>query len=123
MSSPFLEGDVSGSLAPVSSTAQRRLPHLGQNWTPSRKPQPEDGEPQDSPEAQWREGRSARPAGVKGAELPWAQSPALSSPLPPELNALQEELEPHGLVILGFPSNQFGKQEPGENSEILAIIK
>lgn len=40
-----------------------------------------------------------------------------------ELNALQEELEPHGLVILGFPSNQFGKQEPGENSEILAIIK
>lgn len=51
------------------------------------------------------------------------QSPALSSPLPPELNALQEELEPHGLVILGFPSNQFGKQEPGENAEILAILK
>ena len=40
----------------------------------------------------------------------------------PELNALQEELEPFGLVILGFPCNQFGKQEPGENSEILATL-
>uniref|UniRef100_A0A2K6GAA5 Glutathione peroxidase n=1 Tax=Propithecus coquereli TaxID=379532 RepID=A0A2K6GAA5_PROCO len=40
-----------------------------------------------------------------------------------ELNALQEELAPFGLVILGFPCNQFGKQEPGENSEILATIK
>uniref|UniRef100_A0A452FPN7 glutathione peroxidase n=1 Tax=Capra hircus TaxID=9925 RepID=A0A452FPN7_CAPHI len=40
-----------------------------------------------------------------------------------ELNALQEELEPFGLVILGFPCNQFGKQEPGENSEILATLK
>ncbi|XP_007954682.1 epididymal secretory glutathione peroxidase [Orycteropus afer afer] len=37
----------------------------------------------------------------------------------PELNALQEELKPFGLVVLGFPCNQFGKQEPGENSEIL----
>lgn len=41
----------------------------------------------------------------------------------PELNALQEELEPFGLVVLGFPSNQFGKQEPGENSEILSSLK
>uniref|UniRef100_A0A8C6GNP7 Glutathione peroxidase n=1 Tax=Mus spicilegus TaxID=10103 RepID=A0A8C6GNP7_MUSSI len=40
-----------------------------------------------------------------------------------ELNALQEELGPFGLVILGFPSNQFGKQEPGENSEILPSLK
>uniref|UniRef100_A0A8C7BTQ1 Glutathione peroxidase n=1 Tax=Neovison vison TaxID=452646 RepID=A0A8C7BTQ1_NEOVI len=40
-----------------------------------------------------------------------------------ELNALQEELEPFGLVILGFPCNQFGKQEPGENSEILPSLK
>uniref|UniRef100_A0A8C5P5S6 glutathione peroxidase n=1 Tax=Jaculus jaculus TaxID=51337 RepID=A0A8C5P5S6_JACJA len=36
-----------------------------------------------------------------------------------KLNALQEEFAPFGLVILGFPCNQFGKQEPGENSEIL----
>uniref|UniRef100_A0ABK0L2X8 Glutathione peroxidase n=1 Tax=Rattus norvegicus TaxID=10116 RepID=A0ABK0L2X8_RAT len=40
-----------------------------------------------------------------------------------ELNALQEELGPFGLVILGFPCNQFGKQEPGENSEILPSLK
>uniref|UniRef100_A0A8C0H2U0 glutathione peroxidase n=1 Tax=Chelonoidis abingdonii TaxID=106734 RepID=A0A8C0H2U0_CHEAB len=33
------------------------------------------------------------------------------------------ELAPHGLVILAFPSNQFGKQEPGENSEILPALK
>lgn len=67
---PIPRGDVSASPAPVGSTAQRRLPHLGQNWTPSRRPQPEDGEPQDSPEAHRREGGSARPAGLKGAE--WA---------------------------------------------------
>ncbi|CAM4587472.1 unnamed protein product [Lepidochelys olivacea] len=40
-----------------------------------------------------------------------------------ELNALQNELASHGLIILGFPSNQFGKQEPGENSEILPALK
>uniref|UniRef100_A0A8C5ZK15 glutathione peroxidase n=1 Tax=Marmota marmota marmota TaxID=9994 RepID=A0A8C5ZK15_MARMA len=34
-----------------------------------------------------------------------------------------EELGPFGLVILGFPCNQFGKQEPGENSEILPSLK
>ncbi|XP_066217580.1 epididymal secretory glutathione peroxidase-like [Saccopteryx leptura] len=41
----------------------------------------------------------------------------------PELNALQEELKPFGLVVLGFPCNQFGEQEPGENSEILPGLK
>ncbi|XP_008061970.1 epididymal secretory glutathione peroxidase isoform X1 [Carlito syrichta] len=41
----------------------------------------------------------------------------------PELNALQEELKPFGLVVLGFPCNQFGKQEPGENTEILPGLK
>uniref|UniRef100_A0A6I8PM39 Glutathione peroxidase n=1 Tax=Ornithorhynchus anatinus TaxID=9258 RepID=A0A6I8PM39_ORNAN len=40
-----------------------------------------------------------------------------------ELNALQEELKAYGLVILGFPCNQFGKQEPGDNSEILPGLK
>uniref|UniRef100_A0A8D0DUI5 Glutathione peroxidase n=1 Tax=Salvator merianae TaxID=96440 RepID=A0A8D0DUI5_SALMN len=40
-----------------------------------------------------------------------------------ELNALQNDLGHYGLVILGFPSNQFGKQEPGENSEILPGLK
>ncbi|XP_058522970.1 epididymal secretory glutathione peroxidase [Ochotona princeps] len=41
----------------------------------------------------------------------------------PELNALQDELKPFGLVVLGFPCNQFGKQEPGQNSEILPALK
>ncbi|XP_073424053.1 glutathione peroxidase 3-like [Dendrobates tinctorius] len=40
-----------------------------------------------------------------------------------ELNALQEELEPNGLVILGFPCNQFGLQEPGSNEEIPLGLK
>uniref|UniRef100_A0A8B9FAW4 Glutathione peroxidase n=1 Tax=Amazona collaria TaxID=241587 RepID=A0A8B9FAW4_9PSIT len=40
-----------------------------------------------------------------------------------KLNALQNELGPYGLVVLGFPSNQFGKQEPGQNSEILPALK
>ena len=45
------------------------------------------------------------------------------SSLPTELNALQDELKPWGLVVLGFPCNQFGNQEPGENSEILPGLK
>uniref|UniRef100_A0ACB8EIZ1 Glutathione peroxidase 3 n=2 Tax=Sphaerodactylus townsendi TaxID=933632 RepID=A0ACB8EIZ1_9SAUR len=40
-----------------------------------------------------------------------------------ELNALQTSLGRYGLVILGFPSNQFGKQEPSENNEILNTVK
>uniref|UniRef100_A0A8K9WYK6 glutathione peroxidase n=1 Tax=Oncorhynchus mykiss TaxID=8022 RepID=A0A8K9WYK6_ONCMY len=39
------------------------------------------------------------------------------------LNALHEEMKDYGFTILGFPSNQFGKQEPGENHEILATLK
>ncbi|XP_045356484.1 glutathione peroxidase 6 isoform X1 [Leopardus geoffroyi] len=41
----------------------------------------------------------------------------------PELNALQDELKHYGVVVLGFPCNQFGKQEPGKNSEILSGLK
>ncbi|MGH0168766.1 UNVERIFIED_CONTAM: hypothetical protein FKN15_055752 [Acipenser sinensis] len=40
-----------------------------------------------------------------------------------ELNALHEELSPYGFVILGFPSHQFGLQEPGDNNEILPTLK
>lgn len=39
----------------------------------------------------------------------------------PQYTALQKLYEQHkdkGLVILGFPSNDFGKQEPGSNKEI-----
>nr|XP_020032621.1 glutathione peroxidase 6 [Castor canadensis] len=41
----------------------------------------------------------------------------------PELNALQEDLQHFNVIILGFPCNQFGKQEPGKNSEILSGLK
>src|SRR5436190_12496057 len=34
------------------------------------------------------------------------------------LQALHERYKGRGLVILGFPSNDFGQQEPGSNKEI-----
>jgi glutathione peroxidase len=34
------------------------------------------------------------------------------------LQALNEKYKSRGLVILGFPSNDFGRQEPGSNQEI-----
>lgn len=34
------------------------------------------------------------------------------------LEALYQDHKDNGLVILGFPCNQFGKQEPGSNEEI-----
>lgn len=34
------------------------------------------------------------------------------------LEALHTRYGPRGLVVLGFPSNDFGKQEPGENAAI-----
>lgn len=34
------------------------------------------------------------------------------------LEKLWEELAPKGVVVLGFPSNDFGKQEPGSAGEI-----
>ncbi len=37
------------------------------------------------------------------------------------LEALYEKLHPQGLTVLGFPCNQFGKQEPGDASEIGAF--
>lgn len=35
-----------------------------------------------------------------------------------DLQAMYEKYSDQGLVILGFPCNQFGKQEPGSESEI-----
>jgi len=35
-----------------------------------------------------------------------------------ELQALYEKYKEAGLVVLGFPCNDFGKQEPGTNAEI-----
>ncbi len=37
------------------------------------------------------------------------------------LEALQRTLGPQGLVVLGFPCDQFGHQEPGSEAEIAAF--
>jgi glutathione peroxidase len=39
------------------------------------------------------------------------------------LEALHEELATRGLVVLGFPSNEFGGQEPGTPEEIQTFCK
>ncbi|WP_062260271.1 glutathione peroxidase [Endozoicomonas arenosclerae] len=39
------------------------------------------------------------------------------------LEELYKEYEDQGLVILGFPCNQFGKQEPGDSGEIGAFCE
>jgi len=36
---------------------------------------------------------------------------------------MHSRLSSRGLVILGFPCNQFGKQEPGTNAEIEAFAR
>lgn len=58
--------------------------------------------------------------------VPWVifgESTHAAHPLLTELNKLQEELESFNVIVLGFPCNQFGKQEPGKNSEILLGLK
>jgi glutathione peroxidase len=35
------------------------------------------------------------------------------------LEALHRRFESEGLVVMGFPCDQFGRQEPGDESEIL----
>ncbi len=37
------------------------------------------------------------------------------------LQALWEQYKPRGLVVLGFPSNEFGGQDPGNNDEIMTF--
>lgn len=39
------------------------------------------------------------------------------------LEALHEKYADKGLTVMGFPCNQFGKQEPGTNAEILEFCK
>ena len=40
-----------------------------------------------------------------------------------DLVALQEKYADQGLVVLGFPANNFGGQEPGSNEEIMEFCK
>ena len=40
-----------------------------------------------------------------------------------ELEMLHETLSEQGLTILGFPCNQFGAQEPGDEAEIAAFCR
>lgn len=39
------------------------------------------------------------------------------------LETLYKKYQDDGLVILGFPTNQFGKQDPGTNEEILEFCR
>lgn len=39
------------------------------------------------------------------------------------LESLHREFGPSGLVVLGFPCNQFGRQDPGSNAEIGAFCE
>ena len=39
------------------------------------------------------------------------------------LEALQQRYQGRGLVVLGFPSNDFGNQEPGSNKDIAAFCE
>ena len=39
------------------------------------------------------------------------------------LQALNERYGPQGLVVLGFPCNQFGAQDPGSNDEIAGFCQ
>lgn len=39
------------------------------------------------------------------------------------LEALHQAYGPRGLVVLGFPCNQFGHQDPGPNDEIAAFCQ
>ena len=39
------------------------------------------------------------------------------------LQALHEQFGPQGLVVLGFPCNQFGAQESGDNDEIATFCE
>jgi glutathione peroxidase len=71
-------------------------------------------------EARLTNGQSAAMAGYKG-HVVLIVNVASKCKLAPQFSALASlynQLSDKGLVILGFPSNQFGSQEPLQNSEI-----
>ena len=66
---------------------------------------------------------SGEPVGLKEYEgkLALVENTASKCGVTPQykgLQALYSELSPRGFVILGFPSNDFGGQEPGSSEEI-----
>ena len=72
---------------------------------------------------------------LDGAPIPWSRfegsvrlivNTASACGFTPQLHGLQalhERYGPHGLVVLGFPCNQFGRQEPGSAAEIGAFCR
>ena len=49
--------------------------------------------------------------------------PRTFSNLPDALEALQRQYGARGFTVLGFPCNQFGAQEPGDEAEIQAFCR
>ena len=66
------------------------------------------------------DGREQSLADSKGKAVPIAHTASKCgfTPQYEGLEKLHEEYGPRGLVILGFPCNQFGAQEPGDAAEI-----
>jgi len=40
----------------------------------------------------------------------------------PQLQEMYDKYKDKGFIVLGFPCNQFGKQEPGTNEEIKTFV-
>jgi len=71
------------------------------------------------------DGKSANLADYKG-KVVMVVNVASQCGLTPQykgLEGLHEKYESKGLAILGFPANEFGKQEPGSNEEIAEFCK
>jgi glutathione peroxidase-family protein len=49
------------------------------------------------------------------------QPPFTDNPQYTGLQKLHEKYQDRGLVVLGFPSNQFGAQEPGSDQDIAEV--
>ena len=79
--------------------------------------------------------RSLTLQALDGTALPWSRfdgrvrlvvNTASACGFTPQLaglQALHERYGPRGLVVLGFPCNQFGRQEPGGAAEIGAFCR
>ncbi|NML42387.1 glutathione peroxidase [Ramlibacter sp. G-1-2-2] len=76
-------------------------------------------------EAQHIDGTPARLAEYRGQVLLIVNT-ASACGFTPQFAGLEElnkKYGPQGLVVLGFPCNQFGKQDPGSNDEIAGFCQ